>query len=66
MFKNLVVLTAVTGLLAIALPADVPAATTGPLTCKEAAKARYPQDRQMRVAYKRGCKKAAKLNPQPQ
>jgi hypothetical protein len=65
MFKNLMFVAAVTGLIAVALPADAPAATTEPLTCKDAAKLKYPKDRQMRVAYKRGCKKAAKLNPQP-
>jgi hypothetical protein len=68
MFKKLLIAAAATGLIAIAVPLEASAAKatkSGQLTCRDVAKLKYPTDRKMRVAYKRGCKKAHKLNPQP-
>ena len=59
MLKKALVAAAVFGLVAgFALPLPVQAAT--PLTCKEAAKLKYPTDAKERHAYKHGCKMAWK------
>jgi hypothetical protein len=57
MLKRMLVAATVTGLIAGA-SVSVQAAPTPPgeITCKAAAKAKYPQDRTARVAYKKECK----------
>jgi hypothetical protein len=68
MFKNMLIIASATGLIAVALPLEASAAKVakaGQLSCRDAAKLKYPKEWQMRIAYKRGCKKAYKLNPQP-
>jgi hypothetical protein len=58
MLKKVIVAAAVCGLVTgVALPLQ---AATGPLTCKEAAKLRYPGDAKARHAYKHGCRMAWK------
>ncbi|HAN62710.1 MAG TPA: hypothetical protein DD732_02000 [Rhizobiales bacterium] len=56
MLKKIMFAAVATGLVAaVALPiTQVEAA--GPLTCKEAAKLKYPADHAARSAYKKGCK----------
>jgi hypothetical protein len=50
------------------LPLDLSPAQAAQMTCREAAKAKFPGDWKSRAAYRRACKaawKAHKLNPQP-
>ena len=45
---------------ATALPLQISPAAAGGVTCKEAAKAKYPDDKKARHAFKKGCKAAYK------
>lgn len=69
MLKTMLLAAAATGFLAVGLPAlDPSPAQAGQMTCREAAKAKFPGDWKSRNAYRRACKaawKAHKLNPQP-
>jgi hypothetical protein len=59
MLKKVLLATAVTGLIAgIAVPVTSPAQAQ--MTCKEAAKLKYPDDRKARNAYRNACKDAWK------
>jgi hypothetical protein len=59
MLKKVLLATAVTGLIAgIAIPVQTSPAEAQ-MTCKEAAKMKYPGDRQARRAYKKACKEAS-------
>ena len=62
MFKHILITAAVTGLIALALSveASAQAGTAGQMTCRDVAKADFPNDRKMRRAFKRECKKAYK------
>ena len=61
MFKHILITAAVTGLIALALSIEASqAGTAGQMTCRDVAKADYPNDRKMRRAFKRECKKAYK------
>jgi hypothetical protein len=60
MLKKLLIATVASGFaVALTLPVPVSAAEAG-MTCKEAAKLKYPGDRKMRHAYKKACKEASK------
>ena len=63
MFKHVLIAVAVTGLIAVALPVEASAAkagAAGQMTCKEAAKHQFPNERKMRKAFKIECKNAYK------
>jgi hypothetical protein len=62
MLKKVLLAATVSGFIAgFALPVpSVQAAAMAPLTCKEAAKLKFPTDRAPRHAYKHGCKEAWK------
>jgi hypothetical protein len=62
MFKHVLITAALTGLIAVALPgeASAQAGTAGQLTCRDAAKADFPNDRKMRRAFRKECKAAYK------
>jgi len=65
MFKHVPITAAITGLIAVALPVEAPAArvaTAGQLTCKDAAKLQFPAERKMRKAFKKECKQAYKAS----
>ena len=47
---------------AVALPAGVSSTEAAVLTCKEAAKLKFPTDHKARHAYKKGCKEAWKAS----
>jgi hypothetical protein len=67
MFKTLLVAASCVALVAVALPLD-PSSAAGQMTCREAAKAKFPGDFKNRAAYRKACKaawKAHRLNPQP-
>ncbi len=60
MLKKVLLASAVTGLIAgIAVPVQTSPAQAQ-MTCKEAAKSKYPDDRKARNAYKKACKEASK------
>jgi hypothetical protein len=69
MLKTLLLAAAAAGFLAVGvLPLDLSPAQAAQMTCREAAKAKFPGDWKSRAAYRRACKaawKAHKLNPQP-
>lgn len=58
MMKTLVLATAAVGFIALATPPAVAAAPDGALTCREAAKLKYPSDRKMRHEFRKACKQA--------
>ena len=63
MFKHVLITVAITGLIAVALPVEASAAKAGEagqMTCKEAAKLQFPNERRMRKAFKLECKNAYK------
>lgn len=61
MFKKLLLATVAAGLVtATALPLPAQAGTMAGMTCKDAAKMQYPDDRKMRHEYKKACKEAWK------
>jgi hypothetical protein len=62
MFKHILLSAALTGLIAVALPgeASAQARPAGQMTCKDAAKADFPNDRKMRRTFKKQCKAAYK------
>lgn len=45
----------------VTLPESASARTAGGMSCKEAAKMQYPDDRKMRHDYKKSCKEAWKM-----
>jgi hypothetical protein len=60
MFKKLLLAAIAAGLVSTAtLPLQIDPAQAG-MTCKEAAKMKYPDDRKMRHEYKKACKEAWK------
>ena len=65
MFKR-VLITAIAGLIAVALPLESSAARVatapGQVTCKQAAKLQFPSEHPMRKAFKKECKQAYKAN----
>ena len=64
MFKR-VLITAIAGLIAVALPVEAsaaPAAAPGQLTCKQAARLQFPNEHAMRKAFKKECKQAYKAS----
>jgi hypothetical protein len=70
MLKTMLIAAATAGILAVGvLPLDLSPAQAAQMTCREAAKLKYPsQDLKGRFAFRRACKaawKAHKLNPQP-
>jgi hypothetical protein len=68
MFKTLLVAASCAALIVVTLPLDPSAARAGQMTCREAAKLKFPGDFKSRTAYRKACKaawKAHKLNPQP-
>ena len=68
MLKTVSLVLAAAGLFAIATSAlHLAPAKAGTMTCREAAKLKYPNDFKNRFAYRRACKAAykARLNPQP-
>ena len=64
MFKKLLLATFAAGLVsATTLPLQIAPAEAGSMvgmTCKDAAKTQYPDDRKMRREYKKACKEAWK------
>jgi hypothetical protein len=62
MLKKVLFAVVVTGFVAaFALPVHVTTAEAA-MTCKEAAKMKFPDDRKARHAYKKGCKEAWKAS----
>ena len=65
MFKR-VLITAIAGLTAVALPLEASAARVatapGQVTCKQAARLQFPSQHAMRKAFKKECKQADKAN----
>ena len=62
MFKHVLIAVTVTGLMAV-VPVEASAAKAGAadqMTCKDAAKVEFPNDRKMRKAFKLECKSAYK------
>jgi hypothetical protein len=63
MFKR-VLITAIAGLIAVALPLEASAARVatapGQVTCKQAAKLQFPSEKKMRHAFKKECKQQYK------
>jgi hypothetical protein len=56
MLKKVVFAALATALVgAVALPVQFTSAAAAPLTCKEAAKLKYPTDHKARHAWKKGC-----------
>ena len=68
MFKKLLLAVVAAGLVsAAALPLQIDPAQAGMagmagMTCKDAAKMKYPDDRKMRHAYNKSCKEAYKMH----
>jgi hypothetical protein len=63
MYKHVLFTVAITGLIAVAFPVEASAAkagAAGQMTCKDAAKLEFPNDRKMRKAFKLECKSAYK------
>ena len=69
MFKHVLISAAIAGLIAVALPVVASAARVatapGQVTCKEAAKLQFPNEKQMRKAFKKECKQAYKASRAP-
>jgi hypothetical protein len=68
MFKTLLVAASCAALIAVAQPLDLSSARAEQMTCREAAKLKFPGDFKSRTAYRKACKaawKAHRLNPQP-
>ena len=66
--KTMLLAAAAAGFLAVGLlPLDPSPAQAEQMTCREAAKAKFPGDWKGRNAYRKACKAAwkARLNPQP-
>jgi hypothetical protein len=59
MFKHILLIAALTALVAVTLPVEASAQARSPagqMTCRDAAKADFPNDRKMRRAFKKECK----------
>jgi len=69
MLKHVLIAAAIAGLIAVALPVEASAARVatapGQVTCKEAAKLQFPNEKQMRKAFKKECKQAYKASRAP-
>ena len=68
MLKTMLLAAAAAGFLAVGLlPLDFSPAQAEQMTCRQAAKAKFPGDWKSRNAYRKACKAAwkARLNPQP-
>jgi len=63
MLKKVLFAVVATGFVAaLALPVPVATAEAAAMSCKDAAKAKFPGDRKARHAYKKGCKEAFKAS----
>ena len=63
MLRYVLVAAGITGLIAVAVPVEASAAKAGmagQVTCRDAAKLHYANNRKMRHAFKNECKKAYK------
>jgi hypothetical protein len=61
MLKRMLLAAVATGfVVALALPVQFTPAEAGMMSCKQAAKAKFPGDRKARHAYKKECKAATK------
>ncbi len=58
MIKTLVLAVTAVGFVALATPPAMAASPDGALTCREAAKLKYPADRKARHDFRRACKQA--------
>jgi hypothetical protein len=68
MLKTLLFAASFAAFVAAGLPLDQSSARAEQMTCREAAKLKFPGDWKSRAAYRKSCKaawKAHKLNPQP-
>jgi hypothetical protein len=61
MLKRTLLAAAVIGLLGLAMPVHAATVTTG-TSCRDAAKAQFPDDRSARVAFRKQCKAAWKAS----
>ena len=63
MFKHVLISAAIAGLIAVALPVGASARVAvapGQVTCKQAAKLQFPNEKKMRHAFKKECKQQYK------
>jgi hypothetical protein len=58
MTKTILIAAAALGFVALTAPSVQAATADGVLTCREAAKLKYPADRKMRHEYRKACKQA--------
>ena len=68
MLKALLLAASFAAFVLAGLPLDQSSALARQMTCREAAKAKFPGDWKSRAAYRKSCKvawRAHKLNPQP-
>jgi hypothetical protein len=68
MLKALLFAASCAAFVAVGLPLDQSPAHAGQMTCREAAKIKFPGDWKNRAGYRKSCKaawKAHRLNPQP-
>jgi hypothetical protein len=68
MRKTLLFVASLAAYVSAGLPLDQPSARAEQMTCREAAKLKFPGDFKSRTAYRKACKaawKAHRLNPQP-
>ena len=68
MLKALLLAASFAAFVLAGLPLDRSSAHAGQMTCREAAKVKFPGDWKTRAAYRKSCKaawKAHRLNPQP-
>ena len=68
MFKTMLLTASVAGLVVVGLPLHPSLAQAEPVTCRQAAKLKFPADLHSRAAYRKACKaawRANRLNPQP-
>jgi hypothetical protein len=61
MFKHVLITSALIGVIAVALPVGASARVApGQVTCKQAAKLQFPNEKKMRHAFKKECKQQYK------
>lgn len=68
MLKALLFAVSFAAFIAVGLPLDQPSTRAEQMTCREAAKLKFPGDFKSRAAYRKSCKaawRAHRLNPQP-
>jgi hypothetical protein len=58
MTKTILIAAAALGFVALTAPSVQAAAPEGTLTCRDAAKMKYPTDRKMRHEFRKACKQA--------